>query len=90
MFQSHEGLRNKYEVSCPELDFLVEFSENRSYIYGSRMMGGGFGGCTINIIEEEKIPEYIPEVSKAYFEQFGIELKAFSVSPDEGATVTKL
>ena len=44
----------------------------------------------LNWAEEEKIPEYIPEVSKAYFDQFGIELKAFSVSPDEGTTVTKL
>ena len=89
MYQSHAGLSSKYEVSCPELDFLVDFSKDHPYVYGSRMMGGGFGGCTINVIEESKIEEYVTEVSKTYFDRFGIDLKAYSVLPSEGTTVTK-
>jgi len=51
MYETHEGLSKDYEVSCDELDFLVEQTKNYSSVYGSRMMGGGFGGCTINLIE---------------------------------------
>jgi galactokinase len=87
MYQSHEGLQHHYEVSCTELDFLVDHSRNKEFIYGSRMMGGGFGGCTINIIEENEIPGYVQEVSKAYKEKFNIELDAITVVPSEGTIV---
>ncbi len=87
MYQSHEGLQHQYEVSCTELDFLVDHSRNKNFIYGSRMMGGGFGGCTINIIEENEIPNYVKEVSKAYKEKFDIELDAITVIPSEGTIV---
>ena len=89
MYGSHEGLQHHYEVSCPELDFLVDFSRDKEYIYGSRMMGGGFGGCTINLIEENKIEEYISKAAKAYKEKFRIELDAISVLPGEGTIITK-
>ena len=89
MYASHEGLQHQYEVSCPELDFMVDFSRDKNFIYGSRMMGGGFGGCTLNLIEEGKIDAYIKEVSPAYFKKFGIELDAISVSPDAGTRITK-
>ena len=87
MYESHEGLQHQYEVSCTELDFLVDHSRNKEFIYGSRMMGGGFGGCTINIIEEKEIPSYVQEVSKAYKEKFNIELDAITVVPSEGTIV---
>ena len=87
MYKSHEGLQHNYEVSCPELDFLVDHTREKSFVYGSRMMGGGFGGCTINILEEDSIPEYVQEVSKAYKKQFNIDLDAITVSPDEGTVV---
>ncbi|HSI71271.1 MAG TPA: galactokinase [Gillisia sp.] len=89
MYQSHYGLRDLYEVSCKELDFLVKFSENKNYIYGSRMMGGGFGGCTINIIEEERIAEFEQEVRKAYKEEFKMEPDVIIVSPGEGTIVER-
>lgn len=89
MYASHEGLQHNYEVSCPELDFLVDYSRDKDFIYGSRMMGGGFGGCTINLIEEDKIQAYIEEVSKAYFQKFNIELDAISVLPGEGTKTFK-
>ncbi len=89
MYASHEGLQNKYEVSCPELDFLVDHSRDKDFIYGSRMMGGGFGGCTINLIEEDQIETYIKEVSAAYFEKYNIKLDAIIVSPDQGTEIFK-
>lgn len=51
MTQAHYGLRDLYEVSCIELDFLVRLTEGLEYVYGSRMMGGGFGGCTVSLVE---------------------------------------
>ena len=56
MFETHEGLSKDYEVSCKELDFLVDAVKPLDYVLGARMMGGGFGGCTINIVKEENIP----------------------------------
>ena len=87
MFLSHSGLSQLYEVSCPELDFLVNYVKDKSYIYGARMMGGGFGGCTINIIEAHKVSEFGMEVSEAYFREFGIMPDLISVAPDEGTIV---
>lgn len=89
MYASHRGLQHQYEVSCPELDFLVDFSEEKTFIYGSRMMGGGFGGCTINLIEADKIDAYFEEVKKVFQEKFGITPTAITVVPDEGTQITR-
>ena len=89
MYASHRGLQHQYEVSCPELDFLVDFSEEKPFIYGSRMMGGGFGGCTINLIEADKIDAYFEEVKKVYQEKFDITPTAITVVPDEGTQITR-
>lgn len=87
MVQSHYGLRDLYEVSCKELDFLVKFSEEKDFIYGSRMMGGGFGGCTINLIEEAHIADFTEEVSIAYQKEFNIKPEMITVVPGEGTIV---
>ena len=71
MYQSHFGLRDKYEVSCAELDFLVELTSDFEGIFGSRMMGGGFGGCTINLIQVDAIDDFTLSVSKEYEKKFG-------------------
>lgn len=84
MYETHNGLRDLYEVSCPELDFLVNFSKNYKEIIGARMMGGGFGGCTINIINSENIEEFESEVSKTYFDKFNKKLTTFEAMPSEG------
>lgn len=89
MYASHEGLQHNYEVSCPELDFLVDYSRNKDFIYGSRMMGGGFGGCTLNLIEKEGVDAYIREISAAYLQKFNIALDAISVSPSKGTQISK-
>ncbi len=84
MYASHQGLSEEYEVSCKELDFLVEFSKAHEGVLGCRMMGGGFGGCTINIIHKDAIPTYVDQVGKAYQQAFNINLDYFEALPSEG------
>ena len=85
--QHINGLKNLYEVSCPELDFLVEFSKGYNAIIGSRMMGGGFGGCTINLIHEDAIESFVQDAKKAYQTKFHIELTAIEANPSEGTNI---
>ena len=84
MFASHNGLKNKYDVSCPELDFLVECVKNNQLVLGARMMGGGFGGCTINLVVSNNIESLITSVQKAYKEKFNIDLKAYRANISQG------
>lgn len=87
LYQSHHGLRCLYEVSCEELDFLVDFSKDKNFVLGARMMGGGFGGCTVKIIQSDKVNQYIDDISKTYLNKFGIRLDAFLVSPSQGTHI---
>lgn len=89
MYESHRGLQHDYQVSCPELDFMVDYSESKDFIYGSRMMGGGFGGCTINLIKSDKIDKYVSEISDVYFQEFNIKMDAISVFPASGTSINK-
>jgi galactokinase len=84
MFEAHEGLSNLYEVSCAELDFLAEEAKKYNEIIGARMMGGGFGGCTINIIEKEKADTIIEKITSAYKNEFGIEAEVYKVHTSDG------
>ena len=84
MFQTHEGLSKLYEVSCTELDFLVELAKTNSNVLGARMMGGGFGGCTINIIANNAVQPFIDEALAAYKEKFGIDAEAYVVETSDG------
>ena len=85
LYQSHFSLQDDYEVSCPELDFLVQQTLDKGYVLGSRMMGGGFGGCTINIINQKFRNRFVEEVSQTYRKQFGIHLDAYAVAIEDGA-----
>jgi galactokinase len=87
MTATHEGLRNLYEVSCPELDFLVDSVWHEKSVLGSRMMGGGFGGCTINLIKENAIDELYRRLSVSYEEKTGIKLKMYSVVTANGTEI---
>lgn len=87
MYRSHEGLKSLFEVSCKELDFLVEYTKDKNYIYGSRMMGGGFGGCTINLIEADAIADFVKEVTLAYDSEFNITPDTITVVPSEGTII---
>ncbi|GAA4829632.1 UDP-glucose--hexose-1-phosphate uridylyltransferase [Algivirga pacifica] len=89
IYASHEGLSKQYEVSCSELDFLVEQTRNKDYVLGARMMGGGFGGCTINLVEESQVSSFIEEISAAYEKEFGIAMEAYTVVIGNGAEATE-
>ena len=80
MLKTHDGLSKEYEVSCDELDYLVELARSNTAIYGARMMGGGFGGCTINLIENNAIDEIANNVSHLYSKKFGREMKSYITS----------
>ncbi|MCB9049917.1 MAG: galactokinase [Lewinellaceae bacterium] len=86
---THEGLRDEYEVSCPELDFLVGFAKDFDGVLGARLMGGGFGGCTINLVRKEAKEKFLKEVTKAYFRQFGIHSEYYFVRPVDGTMVVR-
>lgn len=87
MYETHEGLQKLYEVSCPELDFLVDFSKKYDDVVGARMMGGGFGGCTINIIHQDAVNKFIEDASTEYFSKFNIKLTAFEAMPCGGTSI---
>lgn len=86
MYGSHQGLSQQYEVSCPELDFLVDFTKDKPFVVGARMMGGGFGGCTINLVAKENKEAFIKEAAQAYKQQFGIDLRAYEVAISQGTS----
>ena len=85
LYASHDGLKQDYEVSCPELDFLVENIKRLSGVWGGRLMGGGFGGCTINLVESEKMEELTSIITAAYHKQFGVSPKYYIASTGDGA-----
>jgi galactokinase len=87
MNQTHEGLKRDYEVSCKELDFLKILVEDKPQVYGSRMMGGGFGGCTINLIENDGIEEISIYAAKKYKQAFNIDLKTYVTSIGSGTNI---
>jgi galactokinase len=87
MFATHDGLSQLYDVSCPEADALVKMVRNQEAVLGARMMGGGFGGCTINIVKKEKSEALVSEISKKYMERFATELKTYSVCIDNGTAL---
>jgi len=84
MFETHEGLSKLYEVSCKELDFLVEKARENKDVIGSRMMGGGFGGCTINIIKTESVQGFLADATAAYKKKFQIEPEVIEVQIGDG------
>jgi galactokinase len=87
MFATHDGLSKMYAVSCKELDFLVDFVRNRPEVLGARMMGGGFGGCTINLVKEEAIDALIAAVKPAYEAATGLQLDYYIASIENGTEI---
>ncbi|MBF4483750.1 galactokinase [Flavobacterium sp. CSZ] len=87
LFETHYGLSQEYEVSCAELDMLVDNAKADDAIIGSRLMGGGFGGCTINLIKKGHENEVKSKFSNLYLDTFGIELKFYDVKISNGTTL---
>lgn len=89
LLQSHAGLRDDYEVSTAELDLLVELVSQHPAGLGARMMGGGFGGCTLNLIKEQQAPHIIDQVLQTYFEKTGIVGTAHHVVFSDGISTVE-
>lgn len=87
MFDTHQGLSELYQVSCPELDFFVKVAKSHAGVIGARMMGGGFGGCTINLVKSDAAEDFIGGLVKSYQAEFGIEAEIYRVSPEAGVSV---
>jgi galactokinase len=87
MYKTHDGLSRDYEVSCKELDYLVEILKDNENVYGSRMMGGGFGGCTINLIEKQSVETISREVKEKYMKKYGIEANIYVTQISGGTNI---
>ncbi|MCC2600295.1 galactokinase [Sphingobacterium sp. FBM7-1] len=87
MFATHTGLSKDYEVSCAELDFLVDYVRQFPEVLGARMMGGGFGGCTINIVHQDFVEELLSALRVKYQEQFGLALDEYRVELKNGTEI---
>jgi galactokinase len=86
MQQSHRSLRDDFEVSCPELDLMVELAEQADGVYGSRMMGGGFGGCTITLIQPDHVEAFQRSVREGYERALGYKPDIYVCSAADGAS----
>ena len=84
MFQTHEGLKDLYEVSCKELDFLVNAAKENKDVIGARLMGGGFGGCTINVVKHEGVESFLVKILSAYKKEFNVHAENYNVKVVEG------
>ena len=84
MYETHDGLSKDYEVSCEELDFLVDLARKHC-VTGSRIMGGGFGGCTINLVKEDLYDKFINDALAEYENKFGKKAKIYDVVISDGA-----
>ena len=84
MYQTHFGMSKLYEVSCEELDFLNKLAR-RMEVTGSRVMGGGFGGCTINLVKKELYEPFIAAVKKEFPAKYGHDAKIYDVVISDGA-----
>lgn len=89
MYGSHDGLQHEYEVSCKELDFLVDAVRGNEAVVGARMTGGGFGGCTINIVKEDAIDPLVAHLSKRYQQAMGLELTAYIAQTANGSSLAE-
>ena len=90
MYASHDSLRDDYEVSCPEIDVLVEIARSigmEGGVIGSRITGGGFGGCTVSLVKTDKVDEITRKYQEEYKKRTGIEATIFSTRPADGARI---
>ena len=92
MYLSQTSMRNAFEITCPELDLLVELAGDvgeAGGLYGARMTGGGFGGCAVMLVETDKVATIVSRISKAYVRRTGIEATAYVSRPVRGAHILK-
>lgn len=85
LVESHRSLRDDYEVSAVELDFLVDTALGIEGVYGARMTGGGFGGCTVTMLRPDAVDRFTEKIAKSYRERFGVEPAIYPCRPSAGA-----
>jgi galactokinase len=85
MTESHRSLRDLYEVSCRELDLMVDLASQQKGVYGARMTGGGFGGATINLVDAHYAAEFKEKIAKSYQKETGLLPQIYICRPAEGA-----
>ena len=90
MNESHASLRDDYEVSCKELDVLAETAQGIKGVYGSRMTGGGFGGCTVSIVDDAALDDYYKTVSEVYKKTIGYDCTFYTATAGDGPYTTNL
>lgn len=87
LYATHDGLSKQYAVSCKELDWLAEFAKKQDAVIGARMMGGGFGGCTINLVKNKMVDDLIESITPAYAEAMHLSLSNYRVSIEDGTSI---
>jgi galactokinase len=85
MEESHHSLRDDYRVSCSQLDLMTELAGELPGVYGSRMTGGGFGGCTISLVESSRVEEFVNQMTAGYSRQAGLQPDIYVCRAEEGA-----
>ena len=86
---AQQAMRDEYEITCPEIDFMADFANANDDVLGARMMGGGFGGCTLNLIKKGKEATFITELNEAYEGQFNKEITPIQVKISDGVSLIK-
>jgi len=85
MLASHDSLRDDYEVSCDELDIMVSLAARIEGVLGARMTGGGFGGCTVNLVHDDSVARFKKEIAAAYQSATGITPQIYLCDAADGA-----
>jgi galactokinase len=85
MFESHRSLRDDFEVSCPELDLMVELSSRQAGVHGARMTGGGFGGCTVNFVDVDRVADFVQSMADTYHAATNRKPNIYVCEPSDGA-----
>ena len=86
------SLRDDFEVSCPELDLVVDLARDmgeQGGVYGCRMTGGGFGGCTVSLVKSDCVEDIGRDIARLYKNKTGLDASLFSSRPGQGATILK-
>jgi galactokinase len=85
MIEAHKSMRDDFQASCAEIDMLVEIAMRQPECFGSRITGGGFGGCTVNVVRAEAAEQFVATLKKQYVAKTGIEAQCFVTAPSDGA-----
>ena len=85
MRESHRSLREDFEISCAELDLMVQVAMSLEGVYGARMTGGGFGGCTVNLVRSDAVPDFVAQVAERYRQGSGYTPQIYLCAAADGA-----